>query len=367
VSYGHPDDPDMCTAREIANAIGFDFSHGPISVDHFTDAIEDDVLLRAAIDEVGITTRFTCGAGARVAPIPDDGVVLTGHTGFLSSALVRMNWGVHDKASVRRMTFGRHYRYERSEILVPRALRFDYDAVRYTSLDETLANFDDDADPLGEMHRWNEEQRQRNLVFMEYRAYERRSPWMMPLAANDLVDLFASAPYSIRVDQIMYKQMLLQMCSGRAEPLAHISRVGGKLEVSDREYRKFHRIQQTQPVSGAVVTRVAPFLKVHSRRQRRAAPLRYGPAPIRQWFLTDGRFRAAMLERIDAISTDLLRPDAIRAAALDPRSGEWVYQLLVAGAITTQATADYAADVWRAANRGSNGQGRAPTGTPSMI
>ncbi|MCU1426282.1 MAG: asparagine synthase (glutamine-hydrolyzing) [Actinomycetia bacterium] len=347
ISYGPADDPDARTGREIADAVGFRFEHAPISVDAFNSQLCEPSSFKAAIREVGITTRFTCGTGARFSSVADDGVVLTGHTGFLSSALHRMNWGVYGKAGARRMTYARHYTYERSEVLVPRSVRVDYDALRYTSLDETLASYDPCVDPLGEMHRWNEEQRQRNLVLMEYRAYEQRAPWMMPLGAHDVVDLFLTLPYALRLDQRLYKQMVQQMCTGRAEPLAHISRVGGRLSADNRVYRRYRTIDRLQPASGAVLTRALPLAKRYGQRQRHTPPLRYGPNPLRHWFLTDGQFRTDVLDRVEAISVDVLRPEAIRAALLDGRSGEWVFQLLLAGALTVQGVADEATRVWQ--------------------
>ncbi len=360
MSYGAADDPDVRTARQVADVLGFRYERAPITVDGFTDWFTDRSAFAEAIDEVGITTRFTCGTGARFVALPADGVVLTGHTGFLSSQVVPLNWGPNDVAGVRRMTYARHYTYGRSETLVPRSLRLDYRALRHVSIDETLAGFDADADSVGQMHRWNEEQRQRNLVFMEYRVYERRAGWMMPLAGHDLVDLFLGAPSSIRIDQVLYKNMLRRMCTGRAEPLSKIGRVGGCMEVSDREFRRFEMVRRSQPVSGAVLTRLLPLVKRFSGRQRRTPPLQHGPTPLRHWFLTDGRFRDAVLERLDEITVDLLRAEGVRAAVLDARSGEWVFQHLLAGALTVQGTADHAARVW-------SDQTSEPTGRPSTI
>jgi asparagine synthase (glutamine-hydrolysing) len=346
ISYGAPDDPDVIAARDVARTVDFPFEHAPI-----TPASLDDAFFDSSVREVGITSRFTCGAGARVAPLGSDDVVLTGHTGFLSSDMAPLNWGVRNRDDLRRMIYARHYSYDRSEPLVAKAVRADYDALKWTSLEETLADYDPTADAMGEMHRWNQDQRQRKLVYMEYRAYGRRAGWMMPLGAHDIVDVFCSLPWQLRLDQAMYKQVTHRLFTGRAEGLARIGRVGGRLEYDQRPYRKYRTIARLQPLSGAVLTRALPAAKRYGRRQRRAAPLRYGPTPLRHWFLTDSRARSALLARIDGIDVDMLKPEGVRAAVLDARSSEWVFQLLLAGALTVQGVADEARSVWNAARR----------------
>jgi hypothetical protein len=353
----------------------FRFDHTTIPASTF-----DDAFIAQSVHEVGITTRFTCGTGARVAPLPRDGVVLTGHTGFLSSDFAVMNWGVHNEATVRRMTYARHYTYELSETFVPAAVNLDYEGLRYVTLDESFADYDDNAAPVSEMHRWNQDHRQRNLVLKEYQSYGRRAPWMMPLGTHALVDVFCSTPWELRLDQALYKQAVLGMFHGRAAGLAGIARVGSRFESDDRKFRRFQRIERWQPLSGAVVTRVLPAAKRLGRKQRRTEPIRSGPNPLRHWFLTDGRARQDLLARVDAITVDALRPEGVRAAILDPRAGEWTFQIMLAGALTVQGVADEAARVWRDDNArvvtldpvGALGADQpvtaaAPTGLPSMI
>jgi hypothetical protein len=186
---------------------------------------------------------------------------------------------------------------------------------------------------------------------MEYRAYGRRASWMMPLGAHDIVDVFCSLPWELRLDQAMYKHATQRLFTGRAAGLADIGRVGGRFEYDDRRFRQYRTISRLQPLAGAVLTRVLPAAKRYGRRQRRTAPLRYGPTPLRHWFLTDSRARATLLDRIDAIDVDLLKADGVRAAVLDARSSEWAFQLLLAGALTVQGVADEARAVWDAARR----------------
>jgi hypothetical protein len=363
-SYGEVDDPDVEAAHRVAAALGVPFDRAPMAYEALNSASFD-----ASIREVGATTRFTCGAGARVVPMPPHAVVMAGHTGFLSSDWANMNWGIRGRDDARRMIYARHYLYERGDVLVRRATNIDSKAMITESLDETLRGFyEPGTDPSSEMHRWNQEHRQRKLVFMEYRAYERRAGWMMPLGANDVVDLFCSLPWALRLDQTLYKRMARRLCTGKAAPLMDISRVGGSLDADDHHlYRWFRAINQFQPLSGAAVTRALPAAKRYGRQQRRRPPMRTGPAPLRHWFLTDGRVRASLLERIDAIDVDVLRADGVREAVLDARSGEWVFQLLLAGALTVQGFADEATRVWRAARTGQSVASSAPTGLPSII
>jgi asparagine synthase (glutamine-hydrolysing) len=363
VSYGDADDPDVEAARSVASVLGVPFDREPMSYDVLDGARFDD-----AIRDVGATSRFTCGAGARVAPLPSSALVMAGHTGFLSSGWANMNWGIRGRDDARRMIYARHYLYERSDKLVRHATNLDPSATVRASLDETLSGFyAPGTDPLSEMHRWNQENRQRKLVFMEYRVYEHRAHWMMPLGASDVVDLFCSLPWALRLDQTLYKRVLRQLCNGKAAPLLNISRVGGSLADEHHLYRTYRTIGALQPVSGAVVTRALPAAKRYGRRQRRRPPMRTGPAPLRHWFLTDGTVRASLLDRIDAINVDVLRADGVREAVLDPRSGEWVFQLLLAGALTVQGVADEATRVWRREGNDQPLVSSAPTGLPSMI
>jgi hypothetical protein len=360
VSYGAPDDPDVVAARDIADALDFTFEHVPIA-----PTLLDDAFFADGVRDAGISTRLTCGAGARVAPVDGDGVVLTGHTGFLSSTMAVLNWGVRTRADVRRMTYARHYAYERLDGLVdavtaPLAAE---PGVATCSLDETLADFDA-SDPLGEMHRWNQENRQRKLVLNEYRAYGRRAPWMMPLGAHDVVDTFLSLPVPMRLDQQMYKGLVHRLFTGPAEGLARIARVGGRFEHDDRRYRAYLAIERLQPLSGAVLTRALPAARRLRNRRRVSHGVRYGPTPLRHWFRTDGRARAALLERVDGITVDELDQVALRGAVLDPRATERVFQVLLAGALTVQGVADEARRVWR---RAQGVAASAPTGTPSTI
>jgi hypothetical protein len=364
VSYGDVDDPDVEAAHHVASALGVPFERAPMTCEVLRGECFDN-----AIREVGATTRFTCGAGARVVPMPSDAVVMAGHTGFLSSGWANMNWGLRGRDDARRMIYARHYLYERGDQLVRRATSIDSKAMVEASLDETLHGFyGPGTDASSEMHRWNQEHRQRKLVFMEYRAYERRAGWMMPLAANDVVDLFCSLPWSLRLDQTLYKRLARRMCTGKAASLMDISRVGGSFDDDDHHlYRVYRAIKTFQPVSGAAVTRVLPAAKRYGRQQRRRPPMRTGPAPLRHWFLTDGTARALLLDRIDGIDVDVLRSDGVREAVLDARSGEWVFQLLLAGALTAQGVADEATRVWRAARDGQPVASSAPTGLPSTI
>lgn len=371
ISYGSDDDPDVVAAREIATAIGFRFDHAPVTYRDF-----DDEYFAAGVHDVGLTTRLTCGTGARVSPIPRDGLVLTGHTGFLSSDFAVMNWGVHTASDVRRMAYARHYTYDLSEQYVPAAVDADYEALRYRSLDEWLAGYDPNAPAVSEMHRWNQEQRQRNLVYREYQAYGRRSAWMMPLGSHGLVDVFCDIPWSLRLDQALYKQVVTGMFRGRAAGLRSISRVGSRFEFDDRRWKRFRSIERTQPLSGALLTRLLPAAKRFGHKQRRTEPMRYGPTPLRHWFVTDGRARADLLARVDAITADVLCRDGVRAALLDARAGEWTFQIMLAGALTVQGVADEAARVWRDTgarvvclddDQPVDVSSAAPTGLPSMI
>jgi hypothetical protein len=348
VSYGSTSDDDVVVARTVADAVGFPFTFVPVTSDYL-----DDEFVRRSVRQVGITTRFSCGTGARLAPLSRNDVVITGHTGFLSSDLTWHHWPVRTRHSVESMCWLRNFAYPGIEHAVRDVVRFDETAMRRASFDETLADFDPAADPIGEMQRWNNENRQRNLVLMEYRAIEDRARWMFPLGDDDVVDVFCDIGYDLRLGQRLNKAMGFDhLFEGRAQSLGQVPRVGDPLAHTPEEYRRFHLVQRLQPLSammGVPVVRAARSLRA---RARTAAPRTSGPVPFRYWFHTEPRVRQFFLRRIDDLDPDLVDRGALRALVVDERTPDIVFERLLAGALTIPETLDEADRAWR---RGAEG------------
>jgi hypothetical protein len=345
MSFGSTSDADVVVARKVADALGFPFTFVPVTSDYL-----DDAFVRRSVQEVGITTRFSCGTGARLAPLSRDDVVITGHTGFLSSDLTWHHWPVRTRHTVESMCWLRNFAYPGVEHAVREVLRFDETAMRRASFAATLADFDPDADPIGEMQRWNNENRQRNLVLMEYRAVEDRARWMFPLGDDDVVDVFCDIGYDLRLGQRLYKAMGFDhLFEGRAESLGHVPRVGDPLEHTPEEYRRFNLVQRLQPFSammGVPAVRAARSLRARVRA-RTVPPRTSGPVPFRHWFHTEPRVRQFFLRRIDDLDPDLVDRSALRALMIDERTPDIVFERLLAGALTIPVTLDEADRAWR--------------------
>jgi len=344
VSYGAPPDPDMDAAATIAQAMGWPFTAVEVGPDH-----ADDRHLRAAVREIGITARFTCGAGARMVPPPGNAVTVCGHTGFLSSDMQRRNLMIATPAQLRRMINLVHYTYPGSDALVRQAAPTIAGDLWDRALEESLADADPSR-PITEMHRWAAENRHRKLVHLEAQVYAQRGAWMYPLHDHALVDVFVNIPWRLRVAQRLYaRHAVTRLFTGRGEPLGRIPRVGhgGSFEANDTVYRGFELMQMFQPVAGAVATRVGPLALAAKSRLRPEWNLTSGPNPLRHWFRTDARLRAFVLERLGDATNEFLDGAALRRIALDHATSENAFQRLIAGALTIAACEEEAVDVWR--------------------
>jgi hypothetical protein len=344
MSYGASRDADVDAAEQIARAMNWPFTAVPVRADDFGDA-----MLRCAAREIGLTARFTCGAGARAVPEPGNAVTMLGHTGFLSSDMQRRNLLVATPSQVRRMIEMVHYAYPGGDDMVRRAAPGIAADLWGRSLEETLADADP-SQPITEMHRWAAENRHRKLVHLEGRVYARRGAWMFPLHDPALVDVYGAIPWRLRVAQRLYALHALDhLLVGKGAPLARIPRVGhgGEFAVDDRLYRIFEATRPFQPVAGEVAARVGPIAWRVANRVRPEWHLTSGPAPLRHWFHTDPRVRAVVLERLGDATNGLLDGPALRDIALDPATGENAFQRLLAGALTVSAVEETARDVWR--------------------
>jgi hypothetical protein len=343
-SYGARVDRDMEVARQIATEMGWVFHAVPIG----PESIDDDTL-RAAVREVGVSARFTCGAGARAVPAADDTVTMCGHTGFLSSDMQRQNLLIATPGQLRRMIELVHFTFPRSDELVARAVP-GVDRARWSQgLEESLADADP-ARPIEEMHRWAAENRHRKLVHLEAQVYARRGAWMYPLHDHAIVDVFVRIPWRLRVAQRLYARHALdRLFTGPAAPLAGIARVGHGGTFTPRRwlYPTFEATQLLQPAAGALVTRAGPAATRAARRFKPEGTMTSGANPLRHWFHTDARVRDFVTTRLGDIGGDLLDGPALRAIALDERTGESAFQRLVAGALTIAACEDEATTVWR--------------------
>jgi hypothetical protein len=343
MSYGAPPDPDVDAASAIARAMGWPFDAVPVGPEHL-----DDRHLRDAAREIGVSARFTCGAGARVVPPPGRAVTVCGHTGFLSSDMQRRNLMISTPAQLQRMITLVHYTYPRSDELVRLAAPGVERELWARGLEESLADTDPRT-PITEMHRWAAENRHRKLVHLEASVYARQGAWMYPLHDHALVDVFVRLPWRLRVAQRLYgDHAVSRLFTGRGAPLGAIPRVGhgGSFTSDGSVYRRFETMQLFQPAAGEVITRLGPALTKAAYRLRREWELTSGPNPLRHWFRTDARVRAFVLERLGDATNEFLDGDALRKIALDESTGESAFQRLVAGALTVAAVEDEARAVW---------------------
>ncbi|MEM6675223.1 MAG: asparagine synthase-related protein [Planctomycetota bacterium] len=342
ISYGEEGHPEIAVAREVADALGFDFDRVTLDRSYF----DADYLSRAA-RRVGATTRLTCGVGADHLAPSRDAVYVPGHTGdFVSGGHLPREAGlVRSRADLRAFLEFRHVRYLGSDRALTEALDLDHRAIGRRSLDATIADLDVEGDVLGSIDRWNVENRQRRLILMELRSYEASGPWALPFYDHELVDHFAEIPHEQRIGQRLYVQTAIeQLFAGEAEALGTIRRVGGSLEPETRAYARLRAMQRTGPAGGLFLRQLLWRYRDARRRLRPRPAPKFGTDRLRTWYHEDARLRGFVDERLEALDGELIRADGLRRLLADPGAEERVFNRLLVGVLTVQETVDAASD-----------------------
>lgn len=352
LTYGAAGNPEVEVAREVAGALGMAFRASDVSSEYLNDAF-----VARSVREVGATTRFTCGLGARHVDASGLDVLIPGHTGdFVSGGHLPVQVGmVRTRRQLQHYLEFAHFRYLGSEPLLRRVLRIDYDAWRWRTLQESTEGFDTGSeDVFGLVDRWNVENRQRRLILMELRAYESRGRWMLPFYDHELVDFFATLPHALRVGQNLYVETARRrLFTGAAAALAELRRVGGRPLHSDPElYRRIERLQGLQPLSGWFLELgLAPFRDL-LRRLRPRPEQAHGTDTWKAWLRDDARARAFLLDRVAALDVDWIDAEALLAELRAGRGEERVYNRLLPGVLTIGECLDQARAAWRGSRGG---------------
>lgn len=346
LSYGDATDPEVSAAAEIARALGF--CHRIVSVDK---SYICEKFVEQSVAEVGITTRFTCGTGARHFKGVKDEILIPGHTGDLISGghLPPYAGLVGNRDQLHRFLDLRHYAYPHSRKILRNVLKAD-PLRRFDNLSRTTENFDFTGDMFGLIDRWNVENRQRRLILMELRAYERTAPWLLPFYDYELVDYFSRIPHSLRVAQSLYiKTAIERIFVKEIEILASIRRVGKPLKVDSSAYRRIERFSNIPTVLHTTVLALWPLLRRMQKKLRNRHSEVQGPSPIQHWFRTDPGVNRFLIHKVQEISIDLVDTGRLlEYAEKDWVPGEFFHRLIPA-AITAQETLDLALSHWQKA------------------
>lgn len=353
-SYGMRGDPEIDVAKQVACHLRMPHHEALLTPSYFND----DFVGRS-VEEVGLTTRFTCGIGARHLGHRLTDVMIPGHTGdFISGGHLPAQSGlVRTRDQLRRYLELTHFRYRGSERVLRRILCIDYRHHKWKTLESTTEDFDMSSDSLGLVDRWNVENRQRRLILMELRAYEELGRWMLPFYDHELVDFFAVIPHEFRIAQNLYIQTAKTRLFANVEKgLADLQRVGSKPMVIDASLpSRISQLQQLQPFSGWVLQLGLAELRDLVRAIRPKPEQTFGTDPVKRWFKSNERVRNYVLDRVESMNVDLVDASALKALLLEGSAEERVYNRLLPAALTIQACFDRAREVWRSGRRLSGG------------
>jgi len=337
-------DPEIEVAKQVASHLGMRHYEATVTSDYFNDDFID-----RSIAQVGLTTRFTCGIGARHLEASRADVMIPGHTGdFISGGHLPAQTGmVRTRDQLRRYLELTHFRYPGSERALRQILRIDYRAHKWKSLESSTEDFDMSQDTLGLIDRWNVENRQRRMILMELRAYEQLGRWMLPFYDNELVDFFAVVPHDLRVAQKLYIQTAKKrLFANGKEGLSGLRRIGSSMTIDSALPRRINRLRRLQPFSGWALQFGLPELRDLVRTFRPKPEQVFGTDPIKSWFKNDECVRNYILDRVGSMDLDLLDPIALRALLLQGSGEERIYNRLLPAALTIQGCVDRARDVW---------------------
>jgi hypothetical protein len=312
----------------VARTIGVEHEIVPID-EHYLD----DAFIADSTRAVGLTTRFTCGLGARHVDGRSFDVVVPGHGGCYSDyQLGVFNAPISTRKQAQRYVYWKHYQLDADDALPARIFDVDYDSMRWRSVEETMAEVDPHCDLVGETYRWSVENRQRKLIAMEQRIYERYGPWLFPLHDHRVTDFFLRSPRRLLASQRAYKQVARRIFAEYAPALLSIPRIGGSLAPSRKVQYSAAVLTATRPVSSLLL----PTLQRRSNSYAASAPKPKGAESIRYWFHNDARARDFVLDRVGALDIPVLRRDAFRDALLTADTDKLFVRTL-AGALTVQA------------------------------
>jgi Asparagine synthase len=326
-TYGPPGEPEVEIGANVAATLGVKHEIVPID-QHY---LEDNFIADSAA-VVGLTTRFTCGLGARHVDGGDIDVFVPGHGGCYSDyQLGVFNAPVSNREQAWKYVYWKHYQLDADDAMPARLFDVDYDAQRWRSVEETMAELDLRGDVVGEMYRWSVENRQRKLIAMEQRAYERLGPWVFPLHDHRVTDFFLSAPRRLLASQRAYKQVAARIFEQYAPALAAIPRIGGGLAYDRKVAIAAAVLTATRPVSGYLLPEL--HRRAHAFNPTPIKPK--GAESIRYWFNRDAATRDYLLDRVAALDIPVVRPAALRDALLDADNDK-LFTRTLAGAITVQ-------------------------------
>ena len=349
LSYGIRADPEIDVAREVASCLGMPHFQTLVAPDYFNDDFLD-----RSVREVGLTTRFTCGIGARHLDASRADVVIPGHTGdFISGGHLPAHTGmVRTRDQLRRYLELAHFRYRGSERVLKRILRIDYRARKWETLEASTREFDMAQDALGLIDRWNVENRQRRMILMELRAYEHLGRWMLPFYDYELVDFFAGVPHDFRVAQNLYIQTAQErLFTDGSRALSDLRRIGSRsMSLDSALPRRINQLQRLQPLSGWLLQFGLAELRDLARTLRPKPEQVFGTDPVKSWFISDQRVRDYLLDHLGSMDVDLLDAEALKEVLLRGNAEERVYNRLVPGALTIQGCMNRARDLWNAAS-----------------
>lgn len=329
-TYGPAGDPEVEIGARVARAIGVEHETVPID-----DRYLDDTFIADSTRAVGLTTRFTCGLGARHVDGGSFDVVVPGHGGCYSDyQLGVFNAPISTRKQAQRYVYWKHYQLDGADLLPGMLFDVDYDAMRWRSVEETMAEVDTRRDLVGETYRWSVENRQRKLIAMEQRIYERYGPWAFPLHDHRVTDFFLRSPRRLLASQRAYKQVARRIFSEYAPALLSIPRIGGSLQPSRKVQYSAAVLTATRPFSSILL----PELHRRSHAYAASVPKPKGAESIRYWFHNDARARDFVLDRVGALDIPVLRRDALRDALL-ATDNDKLFVRTLAGALTVQAVA----------------------------
>ena len=344
VSYGSANDPEVAVAIEIARALHIDHRCVPVGKGYFNSEF-----LERSIQEVGITTRFTCGTGARHIQCRSGDVLVPGHTGdFVSGGHLPPQAAlVENRNQLQRFVDLRHFRYPYSDKILREVMQVD-PRKRFDRIAVTTSDFDMAEDKFGLIDRWNVENRQRRLILMELRAYEAAAPWILPFYDHELVDFFARIPHSLRVGQFLYVTVALtKIFTGQLAQLGSIRRVGGALLADSSAYRKSQRFAGFPAIVRTPLLAAWPLARRMGGRFGNRSPARSGPDPIRHWFREEPDVRDFLSERLRAVTLAGINSRRILELAQQDWVPEQFFHRLVTSTITAQETLTKAGSRWR--------------------
>lgn len=346
LSYGVAADPEVQVAAEVARALGYGF--GTVAVDQ---GWLNPGFLARSVREVGLTTRFTCGVGARHLECRPGDVLVPGHTGdFVSGGHLPPHAAlVGNRAQLHRFLDLRHMRYPGSGTILRQVLQVDPES-RFDGLARSTAEFDMNGDRFGLIDRWNVENRQRRLILMELRAYEQLAPWILPFYDHELLDFFARLPHRLRLGQRLYVETAVnRVFTGPLAALAAIRRVGKPLRVDARAEPRTAAFARIPAALRTPLLAAWPLAREMQARLRPAPVQTSGPDPLAHWFRTDAAARSFLTERLRAVAVPGLDTNRLLTLAAGDATPEAFFHRVVPAAITVQEALETARQRWQAA------------------